>query len=72
MIIEYIAVFNKDGFVKALKGVNGVSVASGEIALKMQIELDDDVFTTPPIPTIRIKADRSMLVQNLKIEDGQS
>lgn len=67
MIASFVVLMDKTGFVRALKGDRGVQINQGEIAMRVNIEVDDTVFETQPIPVVTIKADRSQLIQNIEV-----
>lgn len=69
MISQYYSIFDKNGFVQSYK-TTGFTLKPGQVALAINVELDEDVFTTPPIPSVTIKADRSMLMQSINAELG--
>lgn len=62
MTIPFYAIFNKNGFDRAVKG-DAFQLKSHERACRIEIEIDDDAFDSPPVPVVRISVPKEALTR---------
>ena len=66
----YYVIFNRKGIDRFCKSET-FQLKPGEHAVKIMLEVADEVFVKPPIPVTRVIVDPSQVVRNIGVEGAE-
>lgn len=65
MTVTAFVIFDRNGFVNATK-TEGFTLKPGQLVARVDLEIGDDVFDTPPIPVIQITIPNDALTRRFE------